>query len=64
MEEDDTLFKIFCQRCNSFVTCKGSSGELLYIAFLHDLLSTIALYPEELDPENFYFQWPDRTKMK
>ena len=55
MEEDDTLFKINCQRYNYFVTCKGSSGELLYITFLHAGLSALVLYHEELDPGFFTF---------
>ena len=50
MEEEHTLFKITCQRCNGFVICKGSSGEVLYITFICSGFSTIALYPEELDP--------------
>ena len=62
MEEDHTLFKIICHRCNGFVTCKGSSGELLYITFIRSGFSTIVLYPEELDPEMFYFQWHIRKK--
>ena len=24
----------------------------------------LGLYPEYLVPEHFYFQWPDRTKIK
>ena len=63
MEEDDNLFKITCQLCNGFVTCKGRSGELLYINFINYGLSTIGLYTEDIDPENFHFQWPARTKM-
>ena len=27
-------------------------------------MSTLVLYPEELDPENFCFQWPTRIKMQ
>ena len=27
-------------------------------------MSTLGLYPEDLDPEIFYFQWPGRTKIK
>ena len=64
MEEDNNLFKIICQHCNGFVTCKVSSVELLYITFLHAGLSTLGIYPENIDSENFYFQWPDRTKMQ
>ena len=64
MEEVDNHFKIACQSCNGFVTCKGSSGELLYINFIHDGLSTLGLYLEVLDPEIFYFQWPSRTKIQ
>ena len=64
MEEDDTLFKITCQRCNGFVTCKGRIGKLLYITFMHAGFSTFVIYPEDLDPENFYFQWPARIKIQ
>ena len=64
MEDDDALFKITCQYCNVFVTCKGSSGELIYITFLHSGLYTRALYPEYIDCVNFYFQWPARTKIQ
>ena len=56
MNEDDTLFKVTCQHYNCFVTCKGSSGELLYITFPHTGFSTIVLYTEGLDHEIFYFQ--------
>ena len=50
------------QHCNGFVRCKGGSIELIYITFLNARLSTLRQYPEELDPEIFYFQWPSRTK--
>ena len=62
MEEDDTLFKITCQCCNGFLTCKGRSAELIYITFLRSESYTIVLYPEDLDPEIFYFKWPARKK--
>ena len=62
MEEDDNQLKTTCQHCNGFITCKVRSGELIYIKFLHSGLSTIGLYPEEFDPENFYFQRPLRIK--
>ena len=55
MDEDDTLLKITYQRCNGFVTCKISSGELLYIKFLHAVLSTFVLYPEYILQEIFTF---------
>ena len=55
VEEDDALFKITCQGCNVFVTFKGRRGELLKINFLHSELSTLVLYPEELDTKNFFF---------
>ena len=64
MEEDDTLLKIICQSCKGFVTCKGRSGEPLYMSFLHDGLSNISLYPEELDQDIIYFLWPTRKKIK
>ena len=62
MEEDDNKLKITCKHCNSFVTCKDSSGEMIYIPFIRAGLSTLGIYPEELGPENFYFQWPSRIK--
>ena len=49
MEENDNQSKITCQRCNGFVTCKGMSGELLYITFLNAGFSTLGRYTEELD---------------
>ena len=64
MEDNDNLFKITCQRCSFFVTCKYRSGELLLTTFIHDGLSNIGLYPEFIDPENFFLQWIDRTKMQ
>ena len=51
VKEDDTIFKITCQHCNGFVTSKGMSVELLYINFLHDGLSTLGIYNEDVDPE-------------
>ena len=61
MEEDNNQLKITCQPCNSFVTCSGKSGEILYNTFFHAGVSTLGIYPEELDPENFYFQRPDNA---
>ena len=37
---------------------------MLYINFLCIVLSTLVPYTEEFDPENFYLQWPTRTKMQ
>ena len=50
MKEDDTIFKITSQPCNGIVTFKVTSEELLYITFIHSVLSTIVLYLEDLDP--------------
>ena len=36
--EDYKPLKINCQKCNGFVRCSGSSGELLYITFMLCLL--------------------------
>ena len=47
-----------------FVTCLGTSGEMIYITFLYDGLSALGIYPEDLDPVNFCFQWPTRTKIQ
>ena len=63
-EDNVNQLKITFQHLNDFVTYKESRGELLYITFLHAGFSTLGLYREELDPENFYFQWPSRTKMQ
>ena len=57
MEENDNQLKSTCQSCNGLVKYSGRSAELLYITFLHVGFSTLELYPEELVPENFYFQW-------
>ena len=48
-EEDDNKFKITFQRCNGFVTYSGRGVELIYITFLHYVMSTTGLYPEDLD---------------
>ena len=64
MEEYCNQFKITCKHCNVFVTCSCKSGELLYITFLHAIMSTLRPYPEELVPETFSLQWPARTKMQ
>ena len=64
MEDDENQFKITCQHCNGFVTYSGRSGELLYINFIHAGFSTIGIHPKDIDPENFYFQWPPRKKMQ
>ena len=37
---------------------------MLYITFLRSVLSTLGIYPDELDPEIFYFQRPIRGKLK
>ena len=47
---------------NVYVRCAGNSGELLYITFLRTAMSTILTFPEDIDPENIFFQWPDRAK--
>ena len=64
MEEDGNQFKITCQHCNDFVTCSGSSVDLLYITFLHSGISTLGLYPEDIISEILCFQWPSETKMQ
>ena len=48
MDEDDNKFKITCQCCNGFVTCSVRSGEVLYTNFLHAVISTLGLYPQEI----------------
>ena len=55
VKNDDSSFKIICQRCNCFVTCKGSSGEMLHIIFIYAVLSTLRLYPGEFDTEKLLF---------
>ena len=56
MDGDENQFKSTCRCCNSFVTYKCRSGELLQITFLNTGLSTFGPYPKDLDQENFYFQ--------
>ena len=53
MEKDNIILKVTCQCCNGFGLCSGRSVELLYITFIHDRMSTIELYPEEVVPEKF-----------
>ena len=62
MEEDDNQFKITCQSSNGFVTCSGSSGELLYIEFLHYGMCTIGIYPEDIVSEISTFSGFPETK--
>ena len=64
MEEYNNQFKITCQHCNGFVTCFDRSVEILYITFLHSVISTIVLYPEDLVTENFYLQLLEINKMQ
>ena len=61
-EDYDKPLNMTYQYCNAFVIFSDSSAEILYINFIHSDESTIGLYPEYLDTENFYFQWPGRTK--
>ena len=63
MEEYDNQFKITYQRCNGFKTCSDRGEEILCIIFIFAGMSTLGLYPEDIVPEKFYFQWPVRTKM-
>ena len=64
MDEYDNKFRITFQRCNGFVIWSGSSGELLYMNFLHSGMSTLVPYPEELVLDHFYFNWLSRTKLE
>ena len=64
VEENGNKFKITCQRCNGCVTCSGGNVELFYINFLHSVMSTLGLCPEELFLENLYSRWPTRNKMQ
>ena len=61
VDDDNKPFKINCQICNDFLTCAGKSGDILYIAFLHAGMSTIGIYPEDINTENFFFQCTVRT---
>ena len=47
--DDDKPLKIIFILCNGFVRCAGIVLELLYIPFLHAGMSTIVLYPKELN---------------
>ena len=63
MEVDDNQLKTKCQCCNGFVNFSNMSRELLYNNFINDIFYNLGLYPEELDKENLYFQWPAKNKM-
>ena len=64
LEKDDNLLKITCQCSNGFVTCKGRSGEMLYINFLHAEFYTLVIYPEDIDPEISTFSvLPEKNAM-
>ena len=62
-EEDNKPLKINCRLFDGFFTCSEKSGELLYITFTHAVLYTLGINTEDIDPKNFYFQWPATTKM-
>ena len=56
VEEVYNQFKIACQYCSYFLTCKGCCVELLYITFLRAVFSTLGLFPGDIYLETFYFQ--------
>ena len=37
---------------------------MLYINFLCAGMSTLGLYPEDIEPENSYSHWPSRKRMQ
>ena len=45
-DNDDKPFKITCKSCNKIVRCAVKSVELIYINFLHAVMSTLGLCPE------------------
>ena len=51
-EEDNKPLKINCRLFDGFFTCSEKSGELLYITFIHDEMSTLGIYSEDIVPEN------------
>ena len=64
MDEDHNQFKITCQCCTGFVTCSVMSRELIYITFVHSVISNLGIYHEELVTEKLCFQCPVRTKIQ
>ena len=64
LKDNDIELKKICRPCNCFAKFSGTSGEILYIKFIHSAMYTIGPYPEDIDLENFYFNPPSRTKMK
>ena len=59
----DKTLKLTFKYCNKYVIYDVKSGELLYINFLHEFMSTLGLYPEGISPEIFFFQWPGNTRI-
>ena len=64
VEEVNNQFKITCQNFDVFITCYVRSGEIINNTFIHVVMSTLGVYPEDIVPEKFYFQWPDRNKIQ
>ena len=61
--DDDKLFKIAFKCYNGFLRCANKSVELIYITFLHSGMSTLGIFPADLNPVIFFFRWHDRTKI-
>ena len=53
LDDDNKRIKITCQRCNGFLIYLGSIIELIYHKFLYNGMSTLGLYPEDIELENF-----------
>ena len=53
-----------CQHFNGFVRSSGKSGEILCISFIVSGMSTLGIYPEELDPEISSFSGLEELKCK
>ena len=64
MSHDKKLFKNTCQHCNGYVKCSGKIGKILYINFIHEGMISIGISPEDINPDNYFFPCPGRTKMK
>ena len=53
----DKTLQITCKHFNRYVKLSSKSGELIYTTFLHTGMVSLGLYPEEIDPDNIFFQW-------
>ena len=64
VENEDKTFKISFQCCNGYVKYSGRKGEKNYMTFIRAGISSLKLYPGEVDPEHLLFQCHDSTKLQ